>query len=316
MCLFPSRASLDKSISRYTAGDYIKGLTYSTGKIKFDREGDLLIPCGKCTECISKRAIEWATRARHEISTHKDNCFITLTYNNENLPSISDIKPEFQKFIKRLRKKTKSNIRYMVSHEYGSQTFRPHHHAIIFGWEPPTLTNPTPSKSSGELLFRSPELEALWTLGFSSVGSANERSAYYIASYSLKGKKHTLTDPKTGELITISDCMDASKRPAIGYNYFVKNQHYLVNSDQILPRYYLKRLLLENPLLHQQYENERSLKLTSRSSHELYSKFILDNQKLTDSEFRQSNSTFNEVSQNETQLIKNRDEYHRITKKE
>nr|QJB19374.1 MAG: replication initiator protein [Microvirus sp.] len=299
MCLFPTRAQ-----------------SQEFGRPKLHPEGDIVLPCGRCTECISKRAIEWATRAKHEISMHTLNCFITLTYDDQHLPPIHDTKPEFQKFIKRLRKKTKTDIRYMVSHEYGSKTYRPHHHAIIFGWAPDNQHSPRPTPSSGELIFRSPELESLWQLGFSSVGSATERSAYYIASYSLKGKKHTYTDPHTGELITISDCMDASKRPAIGYTYFVQNQKQLVQSNQILPRYYLKRLLLENPTLHQQYENDRSLNLKTRSSHELYSKFILDTSKDIDSEFRTSNSTFQSHDQDKHQLLSNRDEYHRLTKKE
>lgn len=299
MCLFPSRAQ-----------------TQEFGKPKLHHEGDLLLPCGSCTECISKRAIEWATRAKHELSIHAESSFITLTYNNENLPSIHDIKPEFQKFIKRLRKKIKQPIRYMVSHEYGSKNFRPHHHAIIFGWNPNQQKLHTYSPKSGEPLFRSPELEALWDFGFSSIGTANERTAYYIASYSLKGKKHTLTDPHTGELITISDCMDASKRPAIGYNYFIKNIKQLIDSDQILPRYYLKRLMLENPTLHQQYENDRSLNLKSRSSQELLSKYIISQSNPISSQFRETDKTFTETTQEINQLTFNRDGYHRKTNKE
>lgn len=298
MCLFPSRAQ-----------------SQELGRPKLHPEGDLVLPCGKCTECISKRALEWALRARHEISTHSENSFITLTYNNETLPPIESIKHEFQNFIKRLRKKLKSPIRYMVSHEYGSQTFRPHHHAIIFGWNPSSQTAIKKSKS-GETIFRSPELESLWRNGYSSIGTANEKTAYYIASYSLKGKKHTLPDPITGELITISDCMDASKRPAIGYTYFVQNQNQLVNSNTILPRYYLKRLLIENPSLHLQYENNRSLKLKTRGSHELLAKFTIDNQKLSDSEFRSLNDARVENSYLEKHLSYNRDEYHRKNTKE
>lgn len=79
MCLFPINAQLDEY-----------------NKIKFTREGDLKLPCGKCTECISKRSLEWATRARHEISLHKENCFLTLTYNDESLPSIYVVKRNFK----------------------------------------------------------------------------------------------------------------------------------------------------------------------------------------------------------------------------
>ena len=197
MCLFPLKAKLN-----------------DIGRIEFNHEGDLKLPCGKCTECVSKRALEWATRARHEIATHKENCFITLTYSEENLPSHFIVKNEFQKFMKRLRKLTKLKLRYMVSHEYGTQKFRPHHHAIIFGYNPKDQKfNRTTPK--GEKLFTSPELEKLWKHGFHSIGTANEKTAYYIASYSLKGKKHSYTDNNSGEIIEVNDCMDCSKRPAL-----------------------------------------------------------------------------------------------------
>ena len=46
----------------------------------------IAIPCGKCEQCRAAQAAEWGTRAIIETKAHKENCFITLTYNNENLP--------------------------------------------------------------------------------------------------------------------------------------------------------------------------------------------------------------------------------------
>lgn len=261
MCLYPQNAKLN-----------------DLGRISFDHEGDIKIPCGKCNECISKRAIDWATRARHEIATNDQNCFLTLTYNEDNLPSILIVKDEFQKFMKRLRKHTKSKLRYMVSHEYGTKNFRPHHHAIIFGYNPPDQKLQTNSKS-GEPLFTSSVIEKLWNKGFHSIGTANEKTAYYIASYSLKGKKHIFPDPNTGEIITVNDSMDCSKRPAIGYNYLLENYQQLVQSDSILPRYYIKKLETIDPQLFEYHENERLTKFISRSAHERYAKYIIDNSK-------------------------------------
>lgn len=298
MCLFPISANIDEC-----------------NRIKFTKEGSLKLPCGKCTECISKRSIEWATRARHEISLHNDNTFITLTYNQENLPSIFLVKIEFQKFIKRLRRHLKRPIRYMVSHEYGSKTFRPHHHAIIFGYNPEEqkfLKN----TDKGEKIFTSAELTKLWQHGYHSIGTANERTAYYIASYSLKGKKHNLPDPITGELVAVSDCMDVSKRPAIGYNYFIDNYTQMVDSNAILPRYYIKKLKDLNPFLHEHYENERTTTFKTRSSHELYAKFVIDQQKSNvKSEFRETEPNLeNETTYYKNNLLTTRDEYHLATK--
>lgn len=284
------------------------------GKPKFTHEGALKLPCGKCTECKSQRAVQWAIRARHEIALHDENCFLTLTYEDKNLPSHLIVKDPFQRFMKRLRKHVKKPLRYMVSHEYGSQHFRPHHHAIIFGWNPKEQYEPR-TTGSGEKIFRSKELEKLWTNGFSSVGTANERTAYYIASYALKGAKHEILLPN-GEYAIVNDQFDCSRRPAIGLNYFINNQEYLVNSKDPMPRYYVKKLKEINPLLHERYENEIMDVLKTRSSHEMYAKYILDQHKVknSSSEFRSTPEDTRENLYLESDLKFNRDEYHRHNK--
>lgn len=44
------------------------------------------IPCGQCLDCKLSHAREWSTRIQMEASKYKNNCFVTLTYNGENLP--------------------------------------------------------------------------------------------------------------------------------------------------------------------------------------------------------------------------------------
>ena len=194
----------------------------------------------------------------------------------------------------------------MVSHEYGSQYFRPHHHAIIFGYNPNQQYNPRTTKS-GESIFQSHELEKLWTNGYSSVGTANERTAYYIASYSLKGKKHSIVLPN-GDIADVSDAFDASKRPAIGYNYFIQNQQQLVDCGEAIPRYYLKKLQEQNPTLHEHYENNRQFKV--RGSHELLAKYVIDQEKIShSSEFRSAPQEFTKERHLLKQLEDNRNDY-------
>lgn len=284
MCLNPLRASLPPD----------------GGRPQLDTEGDLKIPCGKCIECISKRAIDWSSRASHEISLHKKNCFITLTYDEENLPSHLVVKDYWQKFFKRLRYHTSEKLLYMVSHEYGTQNFRPHHHAIIFGHSFDDMYFWKKTKS-GYPIFRSETLEKLWPYGFSSIADANEKTAYYIASYALSGKERELLAPN-GEIIKINDCMDVSKRPGIGLNYFIKNASQLVHSKTPLPRYYLKKLTDEKFLdkhpelvqlfdkLIEVYENNilEALSCSKRSDHQVYAKQVIANQKksMTENEYR------------------------------
>jgi hypothetical protein len=286
VCLFPISASLSPEGGRPT----------------LDKEGSLKLPCGKCHECISKRAVEWATRARHEMSLHDENSFITLTYAPENLNSNFIIKTDFQNFMKKLRKKLKKKISYMVSYEYGSQFYRPHMHAIIFGYNPNKqmfLKN----TNSGYPLFTSPELEELWDKGFHSIAEANEKTAYYIASYALSGKAKTIFHPDTGEEVEISDTMDVSKRPAIGLNYIKDNYKQIIDSKEFMPRYYVKKLeqyyeakKSDNPtksqiklmelfknvdehLLFQYEEYLQNIKNNS-SSGEMYARHVIKSQKI------------------------------------
>lgn len=86
----------------------LKAYQQPGGDIKFHDNGKgryLELPCGQCIGCRLERSRQWAMRCVHEASMHDNNCFITLTYNPENLPPDGGlIKSDFQKFMKRLRK--------------------------------------------------------------------------------------------------------------------------------------------------------------------------------------------------------------------
>jgi len=187
-------------------------------------------------------------------------------------------------------------------------------HAIIFGWEPATqkfLKN-TPS---GHPLFTSEEVSKIWKHGFHSIGDANEKTAYYIASYALSGRTRTVTHPRTGETIEISDSMDVSKRPAIGLNYLLHNAGQLVHSGASMPRYYVKKLQQFNPTLHQRYEDERTN--SSRSSYGLYAKFKIGEAKaaLSDSEYREDNNNYQSIKAHENYLASKSADYDQLKEK-
>lgn len=256
------------------------------GSPVFHPEGEMKLPCGKCHICISKRASEWATRAKHEISEHTENSFITLTY--EKLPSNFIVKEDFQKFMKRLRKKNPhKKLRYMVSYEYGTKNFRPHMHAIIFGHDFKNREYLT-TTNSGSKLYRSEELEKLWPLGFSSIGEANEKTAYYIASYALKGTEKELYHPETGEWTQLRDSMNVSVRPAIGYNFFLKNYRQMLDTEIILPRYYRKKLEGLDPQAFLDYEDSLAEKIRNKTAREAYANIVINNQKASNSNSEQN----------------------------
>ena len=70
------------------------------------------VPCKKCAGCRSDNAKMWTIRCINEMQMHEKNCFITLTYNDENplvyddpLCLISLRYKHWQNFMKRLRKR-------------------------------------------------------------------------------------------------------------------------------------------------------------------------------------------------------------------
>lgn len=261
----------------------IRAMSQETGPPLLNPEGDLLIPCGKCYECISKRASDWALRCQHEISLHKQNSFLTLTYDENNVPDFAERKDEFKKFMKRLRRRIKKKISYIVSHEFGSSTARIHHHAIIFGYDYPDQKYFKTTKSDSRI-YTSEILDSDWKNGFSSIGEANAKTAYYIAAYALKGNSVDKLS-SDGEIITYKDCMDVSKRPAIGLEYLKKNYKQLIDSKTTLPRYYQKKL---EELYPDEYDRYKSnLIINPRPIYNRYAKSVIDESKNNiESEFR------------------------------
>lgn len=156
--------------------------------MSFDaRQGDteLTLPCGNCIGCRVARARAWSLRCVHEASLHKHNCFVTLTYSEKNLPPGGSLRyRDFQLFMKRLRKASKTRIRFFVCGEYGEQLSRPHYHACLFGYDFPDK-KPVSYLSSGGG-WRSATLERLWPHGFTHLGELNKQSAGYAARYVLK----------------------------------------------------------------------------------------------------------------------------------
>lgn len=162
-----------------------KKLIFSYNPKTCDSITPIMLPCGQCVGCRLERSRQWALRCVHESKMHKDNCFITLTYATEHLPPDSSLHyPDFQKFMKRLRKKYGEGIRFYMCGEYGENFGRPHFHACLFGHNFTDLK--LWKETNGQKLYRSKELEQLWPFGHSSVGSVTFESAAYVARYIMK----------------------------------------------------------------------------------------------------------------------------------
>lgn len=200
------------------------------------------LPCGRCVGCRLEYSRQWAVRMMHEAQLHDENCFITLTYDDDHLPSNKSLNKEhFQKFIKRLRERYKKytikdesgnvvepGIRFYHCGEYGEQFGRPHYHAILFNhW----FEDQEPWKQNvqGDMLFTSRALSELWPFGFSSVGAATFETAAYCARYVMKkvGNPRNTTRiyicPETGHVWPIAhEYVTMSRGQAIGSGWYHK----------------------------------------------------------------------------------------------
>lgn len=200
----------------------------------------MLVPCGKCLSCLSNRRADWSFRLNEELRDSETAHFITLTYDDENLPlGHNDVptlyKKDIQDFIKRLRfevaSKHNKKIRYYVVGEYGSSTKRPHYHGIFFG---------IPNKDIEGLVLKK------WNNGHVDIGKVTPASIHYTTKYIIQAndRKDERREPEFSLM---------SKRPAIGHKYIgraekwhIRNQYFHVISGsgikQNLPRYYRDKI--------------------------------------------------------------------------
>lgn len=153
------------------------GLTVNQAKFNPQaRRASIPRPCGQCLHCRINQTRIWTNRILLESCCHTDKSFVTLTYNEENLPKGGNLdKSHYQNFIKRLRKKiSPRKIKYFGVGEYGSISHRPHYHFMLFGigMEERDLINETWTEpETGE------------ARGFTSSGEINNSTSRYITGY-------------------------------------------------------------------------------------------------------------------------------------
>ena len=204
-----------------------------SGGIVFKRSkiagAEMEVACGQCLGCRLDRSREWAARIVHEAQLYDDNCFITLTYDDEHLPKDGSLdKSHFQKFMKRLRKRfSDRKIRYYHCGEYGDQLDRPHYHACLFNFD--FMDKELLKERDGNFLFVSQTLHELWPYGFSTVGELTFQSAAYCARYVLKkvngvlSQDHYLRCDENGVAYWLQpEYTTMSRRPGIGRDWYEK----------------------------------------------------------------------------------------------
>lgn len=273
-CYRPVKAY--RSLARGENGRY--GVTFNPTKALIEGSS-FSLPCGGCIGCKIDRSREWATRCYHEAQMHRENTFITLTYANEHLPPDYGVHVRvWQLFMKRLRKSLHANVRFFASGEYtDGPNFRPHYHALIFGYQFPDLVHWTTRR--GNRLYTSKSLERLWPYGHCTVGNVTHQSSGYVARYVMKKQNgdndytaahYTRIHPITGKVHTVKRefCVQ-SRKPGLGTSWFQKYKSDAFPSDFIVvdgkkhsvPKFYTKKLEEEEAEL---YKRKRRLDALKR----------------------------------------------------
>lgn len=198
----------------------------------------------------------------HEASQHENNCFVTLTYSDDELPySENLIYSHVQKFLKALRKRG-HKVRFYAAGEYGELYGRPHWHLCLFGYKPTDLEF-FKKTWNNDILYTSPSIDEAWfrrdrqgrnvNRGFATVGNLTHESAGYAARYCLKkitgelAHEHYEHVTRYGELVNrVPEFARMSLKPGIGHDWFERYRDDVFPRDEVIvngrkvspPRYY------------------------------------------------------------------------------
>lgn len=266
----------------------------------------MLVPCGQCIECRLAHAREWSNRCMMESQYHSQSLFLTLTYDDEHLPQESTVifndetgefladvhslvKKDLTDFIKRLRYYYDKPIRYIACGEYGSKTYRPHFHLIVFGLDLNDLKI-LKRNYKGDIYYTSAFLGKVWTFGHHIIGSVTPESCGYVARYTTK--KLLGKDGKLYEKYNIvPPYLVMSRNPGIGYQWLQDHKESIYTYDNItlstidgslsagVPRYFRKRMEQEDGERFVDYSVKREQRLLDTNKLEYYN-FWTDNDKV------------------------------------
>lgn len=170
--------------------------------------------CRKCWQCIDVYKSDWAGRCIAESKVSEDSYAVTLTYreNEDNeiraaLLTYIDV----QRALKAAHKKQR--IRYLVAGEYGDLKGRSHWHALLF-WNERYAARPRAEQLEDRIIHE------IWDHGTTFWEKPNYRNTRYVTEYMQK----RMDEPS-------QQCMfRMSKKPPLGYSYFVELAHRYVDA--------------------------------------------------------------------------------------
>lgn len=214
------KANGKKTIRILRSDEIARFKTYDDLINYYGRDNVIKLPCGKCDACKKNYAQQWAVRCTLEAKEYLNNIFLTLTYEDEFLPSgdLDQFKKDFTDFIKAIRNDG-HKIRYFGCGEYGSKTEREHHHLILFNFKPADAKYFSTGSNGGHY-FTSEYISKLWKKGHIIFCDFEFATAKYVASYVLGEYKNTAF-------------IRMSRKPGIGFKYLDKNYEDIYSGDLI-----------------------------------------------------------------------------------
>lgn len=253
-----------------------------------------LVACNHCYACTLNSSAEWATRIMFEAKKYECNFWLTLTYNDDNLPIAEKmnfgeetftnygdemwitgtlVPDHITTFLKSLRKnyerKGHKGIKFYLCGEYGEKTKRPHYHIVLMNC-PLDISQFYGSHidTNFKAHWKSHELKRYWDKGIHDICELEWSDAAYTARYCAK---------KIFKTVSNRDYAANGKEPefvrmsrGIGKDYFLENKEKIIKQDGVvaktvkgnvtkvkMPRYYMKLIEKENPQLFEDIKKSR-----------------------------------------------------------
>lgn len=206
------------------------------------------VPCGKCSQCRSKRASDWRVRLIKEVElgSHRTVYFVTLTFDEDNLKRFIDTDSpnrSIRLFLERYRKAVGKSLRHWFVVEYGERRGRFHFHGLIF-----------------DPLVSIPKLRKLWSYGFVYIERLRGSSGCsYVVKYITKSQAHVgkysgrvWCSPGLGKQYLTAEnislhrlqyeSLDTPGHADLSSGFNNSMYIYLSNYKYSLPRYYRKHI--------------------------------------------------------------------------
>lgn len=116
-----------------------------------------------------------------------------------------------------------AGIRFFGCGEYGSTTFRPHYHVLLFNM-PIYDLKPFFVNQQGDMIYTSEEIQSIWSHGHVTIGEMNWQTAAYTARYVVKKQKGKGAAEYYESVGLVPEFVRMSRRPGIGRMYYEQHK--------------------------------------------------------------------------------------------